>query len=149
MQQIGSPTEIYERPANTFVAGFIGSPAMNLLPGQIVTAGEVTTVQLTGGGTISSNVPTTGNDVGLNVNVGVRPEDMIATKGDGAYKGHVNIVEALGEVTVLYFEDAADHDPVIAKLPGIRGDMRGKAVTLTADPAKVHLFADGRSLLYR
>ena len=119
------------------------------MPGQVVETGEITKIQMTNGGTITSNVPTTGNDVGLKVNVGVRPEDMIATDGEAVYEGNVDIVEALGEVTVLYFEKSKNHDPVIAKLPGIHKDIRGKTVRLTAASEKVHLFVDGRSLLYR
>jgi alpha-glucoside transport system ATP-binding protein len=87
--------------------------------------------------------------VGLKVNVGVRPEDLVATTDAALYTGHVDIVEALGEVTVLYFEKASDHEPVIAKLPGVHRDMRGTEVSLGADPAKVHLFSNGVSLLYR
>ena len=60
--QVGSPLELYERPENEFVAQFIGSPAMNLLPGQVIEAGDVTKVQLSGGGTVLSNIPTTSND---------------------------------------------------------------------------------------
>ena len=147
--QVGSPLELYERPENEFVAQFIGSPAMNLLPGKITGTGAQTTIALDGGGSAVSNVPTTDADKGLTVNVGIRPEDMLATDGDFAFEGKVNIVEALGEVTVLYFEPQGGRDAVIAKLPGIHGDLRGNAVRLAADPAKVHLFADGKSLLYR
>ena len=150
--QVGSPLQLYETPENEFVAQFIGSPAMNLLAGEIVKTGKVTTVSLPEGkGTITANIPTNADDKGLRVNVGIRPEDMIATEGDNyAYAGTVNIVEALGEVTQLYFaKSAPDHEPVIAKLQGIHTDVRGKVMNMTADPAKVHLFSDGVSLLYR
>ncbi|SFR50576.1 ABC transporter ATP-binding protein [Litoreibacter janthinus] len=150
--QVGSPLELYETPENEFVAQFIGSPAMNLMAGEIVETGKNTTVTLTEGkGTISTNIPTNAEDKGLKVNVGIRPEDMIATDQDNyAYSGTVDIVEALGEVTQLYFaKSAPEHEPVIAKLQGIHTDLRGKVINMTADPAKVHLFADGRSLLYR
>jgi len=73
-----------------------------------------------------------------------------ATGDDYAYSGTVNILEALGEVTQLYFKKSApERDAVIAKLQGIHTDVRGKEMKMTADPAKVHLFADGKSLLYR
>ncbi|KMW57376.1 Alpha-glucoside transport ATP-binding protein AglK [Candidatus Rhodobacter oscarellae] len=147
--QVGSPLDLYERPENEFVAQFIGSPAMNLLPGEIIGTGAQTTVKMADGGTAVSNVPTTDADMGLAVNVGARPEDMVAAEGNALFEGKVNIVEALGEVTVLYFEPAGAADPVIAKLPGIQHDMRGKSVRLTADPSKVHLFSNGQSLLYR
>ena len=147
--QVGSPLELYERPENEFVAQFIGSPAMNLLPGKITGTGAQTTVELDGGGSAVSTVPTTDADMGLSVNVGIRPEDMLATDATFAFEGTVNIVEALGEVTVLYFKPQGGRDPVIAKLPGIHGDLRGNSVRLAADPAKVHLFSGGKSLLYR
>ena len=147
--QVGSPLELYERPENEFVAQFIGSPAMNLLPGKITGTGAQTTVELDGGGSAISTVPTIDADMGLSVNVGIRPEDMLATDATFAFEGTVNIVEALGEVTVLYFKPQGGRDPVIAKLPGIHGDLRGNSVRLAADPAKVHLFSGGKSLLYR
>ncbi|MCG6901905.1 MAG: sn-glycerol-3-phosphate ABC transporter ATP-binding protein UgpC [Rhodobacter sp.] len=148
--QVGSPLQLYERPENEFVAQFIGSPAMNLLPGEVIKTGARTTVRLDGGGTAESDVATTDADMGLKVNVGVRPEDLVESKTDAwIYDGTVNILEALGEVTVLYFVAEEGRDPVIAKLPGIHADLRGNTVRLTADPGKVHLFHDGKSLLYR
>ncbi len=82
--QVGTPLELYERPENEFVAQFIGSPAMNLLPGKISETGKKTTVTLDGGGTAVSTVPSKDSDAGLQVNVGVRPEDLVATDGDAA-----------------------------------------------------------------
>ena len=95
-------------------------------------------------------IATRDGDKGMKVKVGVRPEDMVPTEGDDhVYEGRVDIVEALGEVTLLYFEAQGDYDPVIAKLPGIHADLRHKTIRLAADPAKIHLFSNGRSLLYR
>ncbi len=150
--QVGSPLDLYERPQNEFVAQFIGSPAMNLLPGEIVETGENTKVRVNaGGGLVATGVPTTEADKGLSVNVGIRPEDMVPTEGeDFAFQGTVGIREALGEVTQLYFEKNEGADSaVIAKLPGIHTDVRGKTMRMSADPGKVHLFHDGNSLLYR
>ncbi|KAG1715495.1 putative alpha-glucosidase [Nymphon striatum] len=76
--QVGTPLELYERPNGEFVAQFIGSPAMNLLPGKVIATGEQTTVQMDGGGTAVSHYPTQPDDMGLQVNVGVRPEDLTA-----------------------------------------------------------------------
>ncbi|GGL79797.1 ABC transporter ATP-binding protein [Wenxinia marina] len=151
ISQVGTPLELYERPENEFVAQFIGSPAMNLLPGEIVEIGAQTTVRLEGGGTAVSAVPTQAADKGLKVNVGVRPEDMVEA-AEGApfiFEGQVAITEALGEVTILYFEKVNGADPVIAKLAGIHRDLRGRNVKLTAVPEKVQVFANGRSLYYR
>ena len=153
--QVGTPLELYETPENEFVARFIGSPAMNLMPGEIVETGERTGVRVFDGqGITYSNIKTTEADKGLKVNVGIRPEDFVAA-GDGndfAFTGTVEIAEALGEVTLLYFDaptSDAEGNTVIAKLPGIHKNMRGHEVHLTADPAKVHLFANGKSLYYR
>ncbi|MEC3861142.1 sn-glycerol-3-phosphate ABC transporter ATP-binding protein UgpC [Mesobacterium sp. TK19101] len=147
--QVGTPLDLYERPNSEFVAQFIGSPAMNLLPGEIVATGEQTTVRMAGGGLAMSHYPTTEADMGRKVNVGIRPEDFLRTDGDAIFHGTVDIIEALGEVTLLYFAKDQGADPVIAKLPGIHSELRGQAVALTADPSKVHLFANGQSLLYR
>ncbi|WP_167646009.1 ABC transporter ATP-binding protein [Mameliella alba] len=147
--QVGSPLELYERPNSEFVAQFIGSPSMNLLPGEVVETGAQTRVKLDGGGTALSDYPTTEADKGLRVNVGVRPEDFVPTEDTPIYSGMVEITEALGEVTLLYFQAEGGGDPVIGKLPGIHREMRGKQVSLGAEPDKVHLFAEGVSLLYR
>ena len=144
--QVGSPLELYERPQNEFVAQFIGSPSMNLLPGTITATGDSTTVQLAGGGTVVSSIPTSSALQGAEINVGIRPEDLVVAKKDHAFKGTVSFTEALGEVTLLYFDVPGRDQPLIAKLPGIHADMRDKEIALTADPAKVHLFKDEQSL---
>ncbi|MEZ5913728.1 MAG: sn-glycerol-3-phosphate ABC transporter ATP-binding protein UgpC [Paracoccaceae bacterium] len=143
--QVGTPLELYERPENEFVAQFIGSPAMNLLPGEVVETGPQTRVKLDGGGTALAAIATREADRGLRVNLGIRPEDLTPTEGEAIFAGRVGITEALGEVTLLYFDEGG----VIAKLPGIHGDLRHQTVRMTAKPEKLHLFHDGQSLLYR
>ena len=148
--QVGAPLELYERPVNEFVAQFIGSPAMNLLPGRVTEIGPVTTVALTGGGIARVAIPTRAGDQDMPVNVGVRPEDMVHADGpDYLFQGNVDLTEALGEVTLLYFGTKSDSAPVIAKLPGIHTGLNGSDVRLTAPPEALHLFHKGNSLLYR
>ena len=150
--QVGTPLELYETPQNEFVAQFIGSPAMNLLPGKIVKTGKATSVSLdNGGGVIKTSIPSNAEDEGRAVNVGIRPEDMVAVEGETyAFEGTVEITEKLGEVTQIYFErQAGAADPVIAKLPGIHKGVRGTVLKMSAAADKFHLFADGQSLLYR
>ena len=147
--QVGTPLQLYERPQTEFVAQFIGSPQMNLVPGQIIGTGALTTVRLADGGTAQSTVPTTEADMGLAVNIGVRPEDLRIGAAPGLFTGTVEIVEALGEVTLLYFAAPPGAAPIIAKLPGIHSGLRHSRVTLTAAPEKLHLFHAGQSLLYR
>jgi len=150
--QVGTPLQLYEKPENEFVAKFIGSPAMNLIPGEIIQTGAETHVRTKDGGEAISTVPTLPEDLGKTVNIGVRPEDLVAISDGGPflYHGKIAITEALGEVTILYFHpDVEGRDAVIAKLPGIHKNMRGVDVKVTADPSKVHIFEDGQSLLYR
>jgi len=144
--QVGTPLELYETPDNEFVAQFIGSPSMNLLPGQITETGQLTTVALESGGVAVSAVPTEANDQGKHVNIGVRPEDLVMTDNSAILSGMVDFTEALGEVTLLYFDKTEGAESVIAKLPGVQRDLRGQTVSVTAAPEKVHLFRDGLSM---
>ncbi|MCY3880357.1 MAG: sn-glycerol-3-phosphate ABC transporter ATP-binding protein UgpC [Rhodobacteraceae bacterium] len=149
IEQVGAPLELYERPRNEFVARFIGSPAMNLFDGEIIATGESTRVKLDRGGEAVSSVATSENAKGRRVRVGVRPEDFELTDSPPLFSGQVHISEALGEVTLLYFQiPEGTEEAVIAKLPGIHPGLNGTTVSLAADPAKTHLFADGISLLY-
>ncbi|MAM60506.1 sn-glycerol-3-phosphate ABC transporter ATP-binding protein UgpC [Maritimibacter sp. UBA3975] len=146
--QVGSPLDLYETPDNEFVAQFIGSPAMNLLPGKIETTGAETVVDVTGHGTARCNISTQDADKGRDVNIGIRPEDFHIAGEDENYilEATVDYVERLGEVTLLYFVAEDDQDPLIAKLPGIHQGLRGETVRLTAEAAKVHLFSNGQSM---
>jgi len=148
--QVGSPLELYERPENEFVAQFIGSPKMNLLPGKIVGTGAQTVVEMESGGKAVSAYPSDPALMGAAVNVGVRPEDMleVAADQDWLFEGKVAITEALGEVTLLYFEAPEGKEASIAKLQGIHKDLKGKVIRLGAAPEKVHVFREGVSLLY-
>jgi alpha-glucoside transport system ATP-binding protein len=147
IEQVGAPLELYERPANLFVARFIGSPAMNIIPSTVTATGAQTTVKLTGGKSVTLDIPTDSLQNGKTASFGVRPEDLQVTTGeDFLFEGTVSIVEALGEVTLLYIEGLVDKEPIIAKIPGILPVHRGDKVRFTADKAKLHLFdAEGRS----
>ncbi len=151
--QVGAPLDLYERPNSTFVARFIGSPAMNLLSGEVVGTGKTTKIRTDqGGGIITAAIPTQKGDEGMKVEIGIRPEDFVAAEGnDFAFEGRVGITEALGEVTLLYFDSkgSTGDDPVIAKLSGIHPSKRGQVLRLGAAPEKIHLFHKGISLLYR
>jgi len=149
IEQVGSPLTLYERPANVFVARFIGSPAMNMLPGKITATGAVTEVSAPGG-TVHIPIASVGSDQGATVKLGVRPEDLVPTDGEAVFTGQISIVEALGETTLLYFAPHGDDEAFIAKMPGIHRFERGQTVRLGADPSKLHLFdADGQSFFYR
>jgi alpha-glucoside transport system ATP-binding protein len=150
--QVGTPLQLYERPENTFVAQFIGSPKMNLMPATVTDSGLATSVTVNAGG--SATVPVSSADAvnGTCVQLGVRPEDMLpAGEGDEViYSGQVEILEKLGEVTVVYFKAREGEAQVIAKIPGIADVERGSTLSLTAKQEKLHLFdANGHSFFYK
>jgi multiple sugar transport system ATP-binding protein/alpha-glucoside transport system ATP-binding protein len=149
IEQVGTPMELYKQPCNLFVAQFIGSPAMNILPAAIEQAGAHTSVKLTGGTTASLPLSTPETAKGAAVSLGVRPEDL-RLAGDGAdvlLQGRLNYIEQLGEVQLAYLDIGGADQPLIAKLPGGLEIQRGAALRLTADPENVYLFDEsGRSL---
>ncbi|WP_417667454.1 ABC transporter ATP-binding protein [Roseibium sp.] len=151
IEQVGAPLELYERPANTFVAQFIGSPAMNLLDAEVTETGSQTAVATGMGGHAPVPIASHDSDRGQKVKLGVRPEDLTVTASDDyLFSAEVEIVEALGETTVLYFKPQNGEAPLIAKLPGIHSIGKGKTVRLCASPDKLHLFdSAGISFLYR
>ncbi len=144
--QVGTPLDLYNSPENEFVAQFIGSPAMNLLPGRIVDTGTQTTVSLNDDCVAVSNIGTSSTDIGKQVNVGVRPEHLRLTEGVHLLKAEVEITEALGEYTLLYVKHALQDENLIAKIPGTHKSLRHQLVKFSADPSKVHLFHNGLSM---
>ena len=145
IEQVGPPMELYRRPANRFVAGFIGSPAMNVLPAE-ARDGEVRPL----GGAPVALAAARGAGEGLAL--GVRPEDL-APAEDGApalFEGPVTLVERLGEVQLVHLDVAGLGGPaagaVVAKLPGDAEVRRGERLRLAARPEALHLFdAEGRA----
>jgi alpha-glucoside transport system ATP-binding protein len=147
--QVGAPMALYERPKTEFVAQFIGSPAMNLLEGEVVLTGARTTVRLRSGGVVQADVATCATDIGRVVRVGLRAEDLRLSACGGPLHGRVAMIEPLGDVTLLHLAQRDDPQILIAKLTGTHLDLRGAEAWLDVDPAKVHLFHEGLSLLYR
>ena len=100
LQQIGSPDEIYRRPANTYVAGFIGSPTMNFIPGRIETAGDHGRFVFDGG---SLDIPCPDTATAI---LGQRPEH-IHLSADAPWKGEVTLVEPTGADTYVVVKTSA------------------------------------------
>ncbi|WSG96136.1 sn-glycerol-3-phosphate ABC transporter ATP-binding protein UgpC [Rhizobium johnstonii] len=149
IEQVGAPLDLYERPANLFVAKFIGSPAMNIIPATISGTGSQTTVTLTGGMSVTLDVATDASEMGKQASFGVRPEDLrVADGADYLFEGEVSIVEALGEVTLLYIEGPVPGEPIVVKLPGIYDVKKGQRMRFAADRQKLHLF-DATGHTYR
>ena len=117
IEQTGSPLELYERPDNLFVAGFIGSPRMNFLTGAFASAHGAATI-------------------------GVRPEHIQIGAADGtsgAWVGTVSAAEHLGSDTLLYVDVPGAGTITARALGEVRGRM-GDTVALTPEPARIHRF---------
>ncbi|MBL8703115.1 MAG: ABC transporter ATP-binding protein [Alphaproteobacteria bacterium] len=121
IEQVGSPLELYNHPANLFVAGFIGSPKMNLVGGAPAKALGAATI-------------------------GIRPEHLHAGRDGGTWRGKVSVAEHVGSDTFLYVHvDGAGEMTVRA--PGEVGIEPGDAVGLTPEQGRIHRFGeDGRAL---
>jgi multiple sugar transport system ATP-binding protein len=117
VEQFGSPLELYHEPQNLFVAGFIGSPKMNLLPGEIVEgASNALTVRLADGSAVLA--PAADARPGDKVTVGMRPEHLLeGGGGDAQMTGQVIAVEHLGGETYVYLEHGGEM-PLIVKAAG-------------------------------
>ncbi|MEZ5872863.1 MAG: sn-glycerol-3-phosphate ABC transporter ATP-binding protein UgpC [Nitratireductor sp.] len=148
IEQVGAPIELYENPRNLFVARFIGSPAMNIVDGSVTATGKKTTIAINGGRNAELPIASDVTLMGSSVKFGVRPEDLTVTTGkDWILEGSVQLVESLGEVTLLYLNVDGSGEPVIAKMAGTHRFERGSSVRLSAEPDKLHAFnGDGISL---
>jgi alpha-glucoside transport system ATP-binding protein len=144
IEQIGTPMELYDRPGNLFVAGFIGSPAMNFMAGR---AGDAPGQVVLDGAVIDTMAET--GAPGTEVMLGVRPEDLTAAPLETALiAGRVEIVERLGEVTLVHLSAGA-MGTVIAKLPGDMAPVRGDRLGLMARREKLHVFGPDQRALPR
>ena len=142
IEQIGAPLDLYDRPANLFVAGFIGSPAMNLIEGSIAVNGRAKFVAK-GGMTLDlPRVPE--GAVGRPVVCGVRPEHLEV--GDGGFDAEVSVVEPTGSEIQLVVR-AAGQD-VVCTLRQRRDIQPGERLPLIPAPGSMHFFdaETGRSL---
>ncbi len=147
LQQVAPPRELYERPANTFVAGFIGNPPMNLFPARLVA--DVEGLRLRVGEQVTSlELPAATTERWRNwldqpLTAGLRPEHLSLAAGEEGWRATVHDAEYLGHETLLYLRLAglADPNPIlVARLPGIRPFHKSDAVQLRLDCSQLHLF---------
>lgn len=140
LQQCATPRELYARPVNVFVAGFMGSPGMNLftLP---VTNGAVAL----GGSQIP--VPREVASGNGSVVVGIRPEHF--ELGAQGIAMEVDVVEELGSDAFIYGRISGTDQQIVARADWRNPPVKGARVNLAADPSHVHFFAenDGRRLV--
>ena len=150
IQQVGPPLDLYARPNNLFVAGFIGSPRMNLLPGHVVsTEGGVATLGLGADANARVVLPVPAN-AGDQVTVGVRPESLEIVSGASAgvttLPAKVESVERLGNITFVYL-DAGTPEVVTVQVMGLTPLEPGQTVQVGFKPAQLYVFdAAGKAI---
>ncbi|MFL6672207.1 MAG: ABC transporter ATP-binding protein [Massilia sp.] len=148
IQQCGSPLELYQQPCNQFVATFIGSPMMNLLPGSITALdADGVTVVLDSGETVRAAVDGGAAQPGERVNVGLRPEHIRENNSASErFSGVVSIVEHLGESNYIYVTMADGRD-IVLRGDGNQTVVLGAPIVFSADSSAFHVFdSHGRAL---
>ncbi len=145
LQQVAPPRELYDRPRNAFVAGFIGSPPMNFFPTRVSVEVGVTRIAV-GDQTLAF----AGADLGVladtGFTAGIRPEalQLVPNDTEGCIRATVEHLEYLGHETLVHVrvESAADRDAIrlVVRLQAMHELNRQQPIRLQIDPARIHLF---------
>ena len=138
LQQVDTPLALYDKPANLFVAGFIGSPQMNLMEGHAADGGAAKI-----GDYIVPVDPAASSKMKGNVTVGVRPEAWrIVSEEEGGLPVKVTVVEELGADAYVYGTSGVEGTPhdIIVRISGRQNVHKGETIYVTTDPNQVHVF---------
>ena len=146
VEQIGAPLDLYNAPNNRFVAGFIGSPAMNFFQGKVSGMSDAGTEVTLADGAVFTH-PAKGLSVGDSIEFGIRPEHFSLGHGaDGSLKGEVYAVERLGGETYIYLSSGSQKE-VVVHASGDHQVAIGDTVEIGFTIAQSHLFGpDGQSV---
>ncbi len=152
IEQVGTPMELYHTPVNQFVAGFIGSPKMNFIAGELMSATPtLATVKLHEGTVVQVAADATSLAPGAKVTLGARPEHIEASKeqpgGGNAVKGHVQLAEHLGDTIFLHATLAGATEAMTIRTDPDNPVDTGDMAWLTLPPKRCFLFDErGRTL---
>ena len=148
IQQVDSPINIYNNPANLFVAGFIGSPQMNFLEGKVEKYGNDVCAVFGENKIIlpaeKAQILTKSGYVGKSVTFGIRPEhlsddaDLIAANPGSIVKGHVEVIELMGSESYIYTK--CGNNPLNIKIEGSTELKIGEVASLYLKAEKLHVF---------
>jgi multiple sugar transport system ATP-binding protein len=143
VQQVGTPLQVYGKPANKFVAGFIGAPAMNFVTATVRNDGGATTLEATGlkltvGGADARALAAYN---GKPVIMGARPEHLALGEGapGSSFDAHVEVVEQLGS-EILLETRVGSHGITVARVPAETVIASGDQVRVSAQPGRLHFF---------
>ncbi len=148
IEQVGRPLDLYHRPANLFVAGFIGSPKMNFIAATLQSADESQSVVRVADGTlITTHVDARGLQLGEPVTLGVRPEHLgaQAATAPNSLRSQVQVAEHLGDTTYFYLEVAGTSGHIVARAAPDNPLVSGDVAHLVLPPAHAYLF-DGKGM---
>jgi multiple sugar transport system ATP-binding protein len=137
LQQVDTPLNLYDRPTNLFVAGFIGSPQMNLVEARVVDG------KARLGGYVVPVDPASERRMEGNITIGVRPESWrIVSPEDGGLPIDVTVVEELGADAFVYGTSDVEGTPstVVVRVTDRNAVHKGDVIHVTTDPANVHVF---------
>ena len=141
--QVGTPLELYHRPANLFVAGFIGSPSMNFVTAAVAALSAAEVRAMAGDTVLRAAVSSDGLAPGMPVTLGIRPEHVRV--GTGTLGGQVTHVERMGEHTYVYLDTPLGAQPIVAKTAPAAVRI-GERLRFELPPDALHLFhEDGRA----
>jgi ABC-type sugar transport system ATPase subunit len=138
IQQVGAPMEIYSRPANTFVAQFVGSPAMTLARVELADGKGAASVKLGDGSIVQTGIARDGLPAG-ELRLGLRPEAVRVADGAATTSAKVELVERLGERTLVYAR-LPDGQPITAEDSAYSRLAIGDEVALAIDGEGAHIF---------
>jgi multiple sugar transport system ATP-binding protein len=147
IEQVGSPLELYHKPDNMFVAGFIGSPKMNFLKATASQSGKTIAITLKDGTKISLPADRARKAASGEVTLGIRPEHItVGASGNSAVKATVRLAEYLGSETMFYATLGGGEDIAI-KADGLATSKPGETLKLNFAPEACHVFAnDGTTI---
>ncbi|MET0265521.1 MAG: sn-glycerol-3-phosphate ABC transporter ATP-binding protein UgpC [Duganella sp.] len=143
VEQVGAPLELYQRPANLFVAGFLGSPAMNFITGTVeLVSGQSMAVRLAGGA-LAPIQARDGLAAGMVVTLGARAEHMTlasAQQGGAGIAVTVQAVELLGDASYVYLTPDGGATQLIARVDAEASWQRGDQALVRVDDGRWHVF---------
>lgn len=143
IQQIGSPSAVYHQPANTFVAGFVGSPQMNLVEGRLEEASALFKCRDLQIDLASALGKRWSQYAGRSLTLGIRPEDFQPTSPEKAWiQGEIDIVEDLGSDRFVHLRRGQLE--LVARMPAHGSIHRGEPLHLTVNAKRMHLFHQGK-----
>lgn len=146
VKQVGTPAELYDRPENLFVAGFIGSPKINLLAATVLDSNDAgTSVSIDGKTDTAVTVPIAGLQRDETITLGIRPEEFHFVEGDGGnandlvLAGQINTADRLGNITYAYVDVGLTGNITVQTFLK-RNILTGAPVTLSVPPDRIAVF---------